>query len=106
MCPHPPKRSTRQATKSATSGPVKVENGDVAAKVSTTAVSKRKVKEEDESESEEAKPKKRKTAPAKGKAKKEEDMTPLAARTAVASLKKAMYIGAHVSGAGGMAPLS
>ncbi|PKS06584.1 hypothetical protein jhhlp_007332 [Lomentospora prolificans] len=31
-----------------------------------------------------------------------EDMTPLAARTAVASLKKAMYIGAHVSAAGGV----
>jgi hypothetical protein len=39
---------------------------------------------------------------AKGKGKtKEEDMKPLAARTAVASLKKAMYIGAHISAAGG-----
>ncbi|GKT55236.1 DNA-(apurinic or apyrimidinic site) lyase [Colletotrichum tofieldiae] len=69
---------------------------------------KRKAASDDEHEScgscaeeEEEKPaKKRKTA-AKGKAKKEDDM-PLADRTAVSSLKKAMYIGAHVSGAGGV----
>lgn len=42
-------------------------------------------------------PKKRKT-----KKDKEDDMAPLAERTAVSSLKKAMYIGAHVSAAGGM----
>lgn len=41
-------------------------------------------------------PKKRKTAKSK-----EEDAMPLADRTAVSSLKKAMYIGAHVSAAGG-----
>lgn len=40
--------------------------------------------------------KKRKT-----KEEKESEAMPLAARTAVGSLKKAMYIGAHVSGAGG-----
>lgn len=40
--------------------------------------------------------KKRKT-----KAEKAEDNMPLAARTAIASMKRAMYIGAHVSGAGG-----
>ncbi|KAK1981446.1 xylose isomerase-like protein [Colletotrichum cereale] len=69
---------------------------------------KRKASSDDEHEScgscaekEEEKPaKKRKTA-AKGKAKKEDDM-PLADRTAVSSLKKTMYIGAHVSGAGGV----
>lgn len=33
---------------------------------------------------------------------KEDDTMPLADRTPVSSLKKAMYIGAHVSGAGGM----
>ncbi|EON97918.1 putative dna-(apurinic or apyrimidinic site) lyase 1 protein [Phaeoacremonium minimum UCRPA7] len=38
----------------------------------------------------------------KSKAAKEEDMAPLASRTAVTSLKRAMYIGAHVSGAGGV----
>ncbi|KAF3806675.1 DNA-(apurinic or apyrimidinic site) lyase 1 [Colletotrichum gloeosporioides] len=81
-----------------------------AAKTKTTAAPKaapkRKVESEDEHEEcgscaeEEEKPaKKRKTA-AKGKAKKEDDM-PLAERTAVSSLKKAMYIGAHVSAAGG-----
>lgn len=43
-------------------------------------------------------PKKRKTAAKKDS----EDSMPLAARTAVASLKRAMYIGAHVSGAGGV----
>lgn len=44
-------------------------------------------------------PKKRRTTKAKG-----EDTMPLADRTAVSSLKKAMYIGAHVSAAGGMLP--
>lgn len=41
-------------------------------------------------------PKKRKT-----KEDKEAEMAPLAVRTAISSLPKAMYIGAHVSGAGG-----
>ncbi|KAF6812677.1 DNA-(apurinic or apyrimidinic site) lyase [Colletotrichum musicola] len=53
-----------------------------------------------EDEEEEKPAKKRKTA-AKSKAKKEDNMEPVA-RTAVSSLKKAMYIGAHVSGAGGV----
>ncbi len=58
---------------------------------------KRKVEEPDSEEvvSRPAAPKKRKT---KGK---DEDSMPLAERTAVTSLKKAMYIGAHVSAAGG-----
>lgn len=44
----------------------------------------------------------KKPAPKKRKTKvKEEDAMPLAARTAIGSLKRAMYIGAHVSGAGG-----
>lgn len=57
-------------------------------------------------EAEEAKkpvPKKRKTAK---KENKDEDMAPLAERTAVSSLKKAMYIGAHVSAAGGMSSIT
>lgn len=41
--------------------------------------------------------KKRKT-----KAEKEEENMPLAARTVISSMKRAMYIGAHVSGAGGL----
>ena len=53
-------------------------------------------KEEEPEQEKKAAPKKRKTAAAK----KDDDM-PLAARTAVSSLKRAMYIGAHVSGAGG-----
>ncbi|KAK0731589.1 xylose isomerase-like protein [Lasiosphaeris hirsuta] len=52
-----------------------------------------------EDEAEKPAAKKRKTAPT---AKKAEGSMPLAARTAVASLPRAMYIGAHVSGAGGV----
>jgi len=57
---------------------------------------KRKVKTEDDQEGEEKAPKKRKT-----KEEKEAEAMPLAARTVVGSLKKAMHIGAHVSAAGG-----
>lgn len=64
------------------------------------AAPKRKAEPEDDEEKAEkpqkAAPKKRKTAKVK-----EEDAMPLAERTAVSSLGKAMYIGAHVSGAGG-----
>lgn len=51
---------------------------------------------EEEDEEDKPKPKKRKT-----KKEKEDEAMPLAERTVVSSLKKAMYIGAHVSGAGG-----
>lgn len=117
MCPTPRKRSTRQATKSAANG-IKVEDDVVAAEVIETSteskvsvkasVSKRKV-EEDAYESEEgdAKAKKQKTGKTgKGAKKKDVDMRPLVARTAVESLKKSMYIGAHVSSAGGMSSRS
>lgn len=61
---------------------------------------KRKAESEDDKEEPEkapkAAPKKRKTTKAK-----EEDAMPLAERTAISSLGKAMYIGAHVSAAGG-----
>ncbi|KAH7364697.1 xylose isomerase-like protein [Rhexocercosporidium sp. MPI-PUGE-AT-0058] len=63
-------------------------------------VVKRKVKdehEENEEPDENKSKKKRKT-----KEEKEAETMPLAARTAVASLKSAMHIGAHVSGAGGV----
>jgi AP endonuclease-1 len=66
------------------------------------AVVKKAKVEEEESAAEEPKaaPKKRRAA---NKAKvKPEDVMPLAERTAIASLKKAMYVGAHVSSAGGM----
>lgn len=119
MCPTPRKRSTRQATKSAANG-IKVEDDAVAPEVVETSTeskaavkasaSKRKVEEDAyESEQDDAKAKKRKTgSTGKGKTgkgttkKKDEDMRPLVARTVVESLKKAMYIGAHVSSAGGM----
>ncbi|KAI7781157.1 dna-(apurinic or apyrimidinic site) lyase 1 [Diaporthe eres] len=52
--------------------------------------------EAEQDEKEKPGPKKRKT-----KKEKEAEAMPLAARTAVSSLKRAMYIGAHVSGAGG-----
>lgn len=62
--------------------------------------SKSKVKEEDSAaeEPQAPAPKKRRVAKTKAKA---EDTEPLAERTDITSLKKAMYIGAHVSGAGG-----
>ena len=115
MCTAPRRRSARQSTKPPTNGAVKAEGGVVVAEVSTTTLSqvsvktktsKRKVKEEEREEedygNQEAQPKKRKTT--KGKAGKKDDaMSPLAARTVVMSLKKAMYIGAHVSSAGGRA---
>ncbi|KAI0468619.1 apurinic/apyrimidinic endonuclease-like protein [Xylaria cf. heliscus] len=84
------------------------------------------ITEEEEEEEDEPRPVKKRKAPAKAKAKAEdsaaeepkaaapkkqraakakakpEDAMPLAGRTAIASLKKAMYIGAHVSSAGGV----
>ncbi|ORY62313.1 xylose isomerase-like protein [Pseudomassariella vexata] len=76
------------------------------AKKRKTTAAKVKLQYEDDSEveAEEApKPaaKKRKT-PAKSKAKSSQDTMPLAERTVISSLKKAMYIGAHVSAAGGV----
>lgn len=67
------------------------------------AATKAKVEEEDlaAEEPKVAAAKKPRATKAKGKAK-SEDSIPLAERTAIASLKKAMYIGAHVSSAGGM----
>ncbi|PSR80807.1 xylose isomerase-like protein [Coniella lustricola] len=70
-----------------------------------------KAKDEDEEhkcdshdEGEEPQEVKTKAAPKKRKTQKEkeDDAVPLAERTAVGSLKKAMYIGAHVSAAGGV----
>ncbi|ROV91282.1 hypothetical protein VSDG_07779 [Cytospora chrysosperma] len=52
---------------------------------------------EEEDEEDKPRPKKRKT-----KKEQEDEAMPLAERTVVSSLKKAMYIGAHVSGAGGV----
>lgn len=67
------------------------------------APAKRKAKAEDDTEEGGGKkaPKKRKT-----KEDKEAEAMPVAARTLVSSLKKAMYIGAHVSGAGGISTVS
>lgn len=67
---------------------------DVVSKVT----GKRKAEPESQDKAPVAAPKAVKKRKTKGK---EEDAMPLAERTAVASLKKGMYIGAHVSGAGG-----
>jgi len=76
--------------------------GEVTPKPKKTPV-KRKAKAEDDEDGEGADDpkakKKRKT-----KEEKEAEAMPLAERTAIGALKKAMYIGAHVSGAGGMYP--
>jgi len=67
------------------------------------AGAKRKVKEEEgdvvEEEGETKVTKKRKT-----KEEKEKEAMPLAARTVVAGLKRKMFIGAHISAAGGTSP--
>ncbi|KAH9215640.1 xylose isomerase-like protein [Leptodontidium sp. 2 PMI_412] len=59
---------------------------------------KRKVKDEDDEDPDEDKSKKKR----KTKEEKAAETMPVAARTAVASLKSAMHIGAHVSAAGGV----
>jgi AP endonuclease-1 len=62
------------------------------------APAKRKAKNDgDEEEADDTKTKKKR----KTKEEKEAEAMPLAARTVTGTLKKAMYIGAHVSGAGG-----
>lgn len=65
---------------------------------------KRKIKDEDEDVEEEKiveKPAKKVVKKRKTKEEAENDAMPVAARTAVATLKKKMYIGAHISAAGG-----
>lgn len=81
---------------------------EVTVEVANKGISKRKSAasfevELDGSTEEPKKPaaKKRKT-----KAEKEDEKMPLAARTVISSMKRAMYIGAHVSGAGGLSPPS
>ena len=76
-----------------------------AAKLAAKPAPKRKAERDDAAELQPtvaaSQPKKRKTATAK-----DEDTMPLADRTAISSLTKAMYIGAHVSAAGGMLPIT
>jgi AP endonuclease-1 len=63
------------------------------------APAKRKTKtEDDEEDADDTKAKKKR----KTKEEKEAEAMPLAVRTVIGTLKKAMHIGAHVSGAGGM----
>lgn len=78
------------------------------AKAPATSKKRKAAKDEEEehecdSHGEEEAEEVKKPAPKKRKTKiKEEDMAPLVERTTVSSLKKAMYIGAHVSAAGGI----
>ncbi|KAK4226111.1 xylose isomerase-like protein [Podospora fimiseda] len=94
----------RQSTRQAAQKPPIVEASSSDEKMTTKkpAASKRKTNptenvEEDLEEKIKPAPKKRKTT-----TKKSDDLTPLAPRTSIPSLKKSMYIGAHVSGAGGV----
>jgi hypothetical protein len=79
------------------------------AQAANKPAAKRKVKDEDEDEDDEEervieKPEKKVAKKRKTKEDKETDTMPLAARTAIATLKKKMYIGAHISSAGGKSP--
>ncbi len=60
---------------------------------------------DDESAEEDEKPAKKRRTQAKGKGDGQTEMPSLAERTVVGPLKKAMYIGAHVSASGGWFPL-
>ncbi|KAJ4421995.1 DNA-(apurinic or apyrimidinic site) lyase [Gnomoniopsis sp. IMI 355080] len=105
----PPRTSQRKRAAPATA---KAEEKPVEKPTKKKATASKKRKAADESDIEEdhecdshgEDAKEEEPAPKKRKSKKdkEDDMAPLAARTAVSSLKKAMYIGAHVSGAGGV----
>lgn len=123
-----PRQSPRKRTTVATKPEIKTEEPSPVRRgaARTAAATKRKVEvEEDEDEDDEEEPPNKQTkakassssvkaeetkpAPAAKKRKtttnkksSEADMPPLAPRTAVASLKKAMYVGAHVSAAGGV----
>lgn len=67
---------------------------------------KRKIKDEDSDVDEKIveKPAKKPVKKRKTKEETENDAMPAAARTAVATLKRKMYIGAHISAAGGKPP--
>lgn len=66
------------------------------------ASAKRKVKIEDGEAEEEEKVEKKVVKKRKTKQEKEAELVPLAPRTDVSTLKRKMYIGAHISGAGGV----
>ncbi|KAK1754934.1 xylose isomerase-like protein [Echria macrotheca] len=113
-------RNTREVLKAKTNGvidkiktAVSTAETKVAKKTAAATTRKRKIKDEDADEEahscdscgseDEKKPEIKKPTPKKRKTKGDADDTmPLAPRTAVPSLKRAMYIGAHISGAGGV----
>ncbi|KAI0974429.1 xylose isomerase-like protein, partial [Xylaria arbuscula] len=98
--PEPEVRSEEEAEASPETKPAKKRKATVKAKAKAKAEEEEEEEDLAAEEPEAKKPRAAKTK-AKTKAKPEDDM-PLAERTAIASLKKAMYIGAHVSSAGGV----
>ncbi|KAI1329565.1 xylose isomerase-like protein [Xylariaceae sp. FL0255] len=94
-----PRKIKREAAVEASSSVAADKRSKAAESPAPSSVRKRKTADEDQVEDTKpvAAPKKRKRT-----ANKAQDEMPLAERTAIASLKKAMYIGAHVSGAGGV----
>jgi hypothetical protein len=76
-------------------GPIHTDSEDSPKKVDRKAKRKVEIDEEVDQEADDRKRVKRKR-----KTEKEAEAMPLAARTSIQTLKKAMYIGAHISGAG------
>lgn len=72
----------------------------------TKPAPKRKIKDEDDEGDEKVveKPAKKPVKKRKTKEETENDAMPVAARTAVSTLKRKMYFGAHISAAGGKSP--
>lgn len=81
--------------------PIKAEEGASEA-AATPKSKKRKVKTEEEDGEAEAQETPKVKKPRKTKEQKEEEMVPIASRTAISTLKRKIYIGAHVSAAGGV----
>lgn len=94
-----PKSSSAKPKINSVKSKVEFEGAQNLQQKKTPGKRKAKTKDDDDDADETKAPKKRKT---KSKEEKEAEAMPLAARTLVGSLKKAMYIGAHVSGAGGV----
>ena len=81
---------------------VEVEPQELEVVKKSKASAKRKVKTEDGDEEVKEKAEKKVVKKRKTKEEKEAELRPLAPRTDVSTLKRKMYIGAHISGAGGV----
>jgi AP endonuclease-1 len=92
-----PKKSSEKPKINSVKSKAILEEAQIPKQKKASSKRKAKTEEEDDDDTEEKKvPKKRKT-----KEEKEAEAMPLAARTLIGSLKKAIHIGAHVSSAGG-----